>query len=301
MLRQRRRVTAELAEKMAKRNPPIPNEDPLVWKERYVAGGNEMTDVLVGSHCITLVFVVGSFVLFMPGRLPAGWVSVYVTPFLLVGTAALFGLGTAASVARERQKNTLVDLFMIPGGRREILRAKLLGAIWFGRWPALTLLTLILLSVAGGTPIAAIPFLLLCSAAFLAFGTFLGLWLSVVCRSTLTANAIWVGVIAFSLVGTFLLAETMSSREIDSTGQLRIVYPRWSQVVNPILGWQELAMTPEVGPKDYAIGTSSWIRVVPLKWPDITDSLVGTALYGGLGWLLWLLSLRRFEKEGREE
>jgi len=42
MLRQRRRLTAELAAEMSRRKPPLVDEDPLVWKERYVGGPTEL-------------------------------------------------------------------------------------------------------------------------------------------------------------------------------------------------------------------------------------------------------------------
>src|SRR5205823_1404886 len=53
------------------------------------------------------------------------------------------GLTAATSISRERQKQTLVDLLMLPGPRRDLLRAKLIGALARGVWPAVLLVALI--------------------------------------------------------------------------------------------------------------------------------------------------------------
>ena len=42
---------------------------------------------------------------------------------------ASIGLTAATGLARERQKQTLVDLLMLPGPRRDLLRAKAVGAL----------------------------------------------------------------------------------------------------------------------------------------------------------------------------
>ena len=299
MLRQRKRVTAELALQMAKRKPPVPEEDPLFWKERFVAGNVEMSHMLIVCLSLTTLTVVGVLAIFGALIFPPGWVTVYVTPTILASAIAVVGLATAGGVARERQKNTLIDLFMIPGGRREILRAKLYGALWNARWLLLTVPALLLLGIVSGTPVVAIPLLAASSVAFLAFGAMLGLWLSVRCRSALTANSIWISAISLSLIGTFLLADALSHRDANSFGGTRIVYPEWSRAMNPIMGWQSLAMTPEEKPV-YVGKQEKYLRLVPDQWPRLLNPLAGVALYGALAWLCWVLALRTFEKEGRE-
>ncbi len=299
MLRQRKRVTAELASQMAKRKPPVPEEDPLFWKERYVVGGVEITHLLIVSLSTTTVVGVGVLAIFGMLVFPAGWVSAYVVPIILTAAVGVVGLATAGGVARERHKNTLIDLFMIPGGRREILRAKLYGALWAARWLILTVPALLILGIVSGTPVVALPLLLVSAVAFLAFGAMLGLWLSVRCRSALTANSVWMSIVFGLLAGTYLLADASSHPAANSIGGTRIVYPEWSRVANPIMGWQSLAMTPEENSKSMS-NQEYRFRFIPDVWPRLLNPLAGVALYGALAWLGWVLALRTFEREGRE-
>lgn len=303
MLRQRRRVTAELAEQMARRKPPVAQEDPLIWKERYVGGPTELVSTTSAWASVAVVVGVGIVVVLAVGTFPSGWVAAYMAPVALLAAAASIGLGASGGVARERQRNTLIDLFMLPGGRRDILRAKLVGAVWSGRWFLLAVAGLLFVAPIGGTPVVAIPLLAIAAAAYLAFGAALGLWLSVRSRAALTAHASWMGFVALSLIGTYLLADAMSTREATGTGaQLTVVqhYPSWSRVINPVMAWQELAMTPDEG------ATSGWqrdwdFRLFPQERPRLMEPLAGVVLYALAAALLWWRALRRFEREGREE
>jgi ABC-type transport system involved in multi-copper enzyme maturation permease subunit len=301
MLRQRRRVTAELSIQMGRRKPPLPEEDPLLWKERYVGGDNEVTASTYLMASIGIMIGVATVALFGVGTLPAGWVTAYVTPAVLAAAAAAVGLGAAGGVARERQKNTLTDLFMIPGGRREILRAKLAGALWRGRWFLLAVAVLLPIGVVSGTPLVAVPLLALAAAVFLMFGAAVGVWLSVRCRTALNANAAWMGFIALSTIATFLLADALSRKEPNDSGGVTTVYPAWSRVANPGLAWAELAMTPDDPPTGYNGSRNWWPRFFPDQWPDLVAPLAGVLLYGLAAGGLWLLAVRRFEREGREQ
>jgi hypothetical protein len=307
MLRQRRRVTAELADQMARRKPPVAEEDPLIWKERYVGGPTELVATTSWMAAIGITVGVSILVFLAAGVLPAGWVAAYAAPVGLLAAATSVGLGASGGVARERQKNTLIDLFMLPGGRRDVLRAKLVGAAWAGRWFLLAVGGMLIVAPLGGTPVVAVPLLLLAAAAYLAFAGALGLWLSVRSRTALTAHASWMGFVALSLIGTYLLADAMSRKvpKTTVTSQspvLTTVYPDWSRAVNPVMAWQELAMTPVDDPADGYNGYRQWR---PRFWPDEKPRLVvplaGVVIYGLGAGLLWWLALRRFEKEGREE
>jgi ABC-type transport system involved in multi-copper enzyme maturation permease subunit len=307
MLRQRRRVTADLAAQMARRKPPLAEEDPLVWKERYVAGENEIVATMSFMMSALAVGVVAIFALVAP--FPTGWVAVGVVPAALAAAAVLVGLGAAGAIARERQKNTLGDLFMLPDGRTEILRAKLQGAIWRGRSPLAAIGALLLLAIPAGTPLAAVPLLALAAVAFLLFAAALGIWLSVRCRTALNANAAWMGFVALSLIGTYLIADASAVRvPIPNTAssragqQFRKEYPAWSRVVNPVLAWQELAMTPEETGIPTAVRFPWRLRVLPDRPPrDLVPAAGGVVLYGAAAGALGLLARRRFEREGREE
>lgn len=306
MLRQRRRVTAELAEQMAKRKPPVAQEDPLVWKERYVGGPTEVVTTTSWMAAVGILVGVGLLVFLASGTLDPGWVAAYVTPVVLLAAATSIGLGASGGVARERQRNTLIDLFMLPGRRRDILRAKAIGAVWAGRWFVLAAAGLLVLAPIGGTPLVAVPLLAIAGAAFLAFAAALGLWLSVRSHAALTAHASWMGFVALSLIGTYLLADAMSHQVATESGTvggtiIRKEFPEWSRAINPVMGWQELAMTPD----DRPVGRPEFGYPVPRLLPDhpprLLAPLAGVILYAGAAALLWWTALRRFEREGRED
>jgi ABC-type transport system involved in multi-copper enzyme maturation permease subunit len=302
MLRQRRRVTTELQTEMARRRPPLPEEDPLLWKERHVGAMSETTSTVIFAG--SFVCVVGTLIVVLlgAGTLPSGWVAAYLTPFVLALAATSIGLGAAGGVARERQRNTLIDLFMIPGGRREILRAKLLGSLWNSRWLAAAVACLIIVSFISGTPLLALPLLIVAAAVYLAFAAGLGVWVSVRCRTARNANSTWMGFVALSLIGTYLLADASSERVRQANSNVYVQeYPAWSRVVNPLMAWEELAMTPDDAPIGWN-GSRPWHpRIVPDETPRVWPSLLGLVLHGVAAGLLWYFALRRFEREGREE
>jgi ABC-type transport system involved in multi-copper enzyme maturation permease subunit len=301
MLRQRRRVTEELAAQMARRKPPVVDQNPLVWKERYVGGTNEIAAATIATASVGSIIGVLILVVLGAGVFPPGWVASYFVPFVIGAAATVIGLSAAGGVARERQKNTLIDLFMIPGGRREILRAKLLGAFWNARWLLGPIVILLPISVVGGTPAVALPLLAIAAITFILFSAALGVWLSVRCRTALNANAAWMGFTSLFLIGTFLLADAASYRERKSDGRFTIEYPDWSRAINPVMGWQELAMSPDElgGTRLPAPG----LRPVflPADSPRLLAPLIGVGAYGIATGLLWWFALRRFEREGREE
>jgi ABC-type transport system involved in multi-copper enzyme maturation permease subunit len=301
MLRQRRQVTTELAEEMARRKPPVAEENPLVWKERHVSGESEaLTTTIVTS---SLVIVIGVFFMALLGSrtLPEGWVTAYVVPPVLLMAATTIGLGAAGGVASERQKNTLTDLFMIPGSRRDLLRAKLIGAVWRGRWFLGVLATLLVIGVIAGTPVVAVAPLALAAAAFIAFSATLGIYLSVRCRTAMNANVAWMGLVAFLLIGTYLLADAMSRRVPNPSGGIVKEFPDWSRILNPAMAGQELAMTSDEPPR-LVDGYRDWnVRVLPDRTPRLLAPLAGVLLYTIASSVLWLLALRRFDREGRDE
>jgi hypothetical protein len=189
---------------------------------------------------------------------------------------------------------------MLPGGRRDILRAKLIGAAWAGRWFLLAVAGLLVIAPIGGTPVVAVPLLAIAALAFLAFAAALGLWLSVRSRSALNAHASWMGFVALSLIGTFLLADAMSrpARAGTMSSQVINIYPEWSEIVNPVMAWEVLAMTP----RETATGSAFWqLSLFPDHTPQLLAPLASIVLYAVAAGLLWWLALRRFEREGRED
>ena len=298
MLRQRKRITAELAEKMANRHPPVAQESPLVWKEKYVSAHTKTTQTVILGLSIGLAAIMGLVVVLSINE-PGGWLLSYVIPLALLGAAVTVGIGAASGVAIERQKNTLTDLFMIPGGRAEILRAKFVGALWRGRWPIVLLAALMPLAFINGSPLVAIPLVTLAAVAYLGFGASLGVWLSVRCKSALSANAAWVGTVGLGLIGTFLVADASAVRRVDN-GIARRERPKWGPIVNPALALYGLSMEPNQVPRYRGTGPHDFL-LVPEVPPRLAAPLAGVILYAAAAGGLWLLAMRRFDREGRED
>jgi hypothetical protein len=261
---------------------------------------------MVWTVAISIIVLAATLVFLAAGIFPAGWVAANVAPFALLAAATTVGFGASGGVARERQKNTLTDLFMLPGSRRDILRAKLAGAAWAGRWFLLAVAGLLVVAPFGGTPLVAVPFLALATVAFLAFAATLGIWMSVRSRTALTAHASWMGFTALSLIGTYLVADAASVRvpttTVGSAGRvLAREFPEWSRIVNPVMAWEELAMTPNDEDRGFNGFRIPRMRLVPDEPPRLRAPLIGVAIYALLAGALWWAAVRRFEREGREE
>jgi ABC-type transport system involved in multi-copper enzyme maturation permease subunit len=179
---------------------------PMLWKEMYHAAAPRTR---VGVLLIAGLFVILSFV--PPVFIVVDYVHDYFqsntrpfyTPQLSqefnvyvrsVGTvvACLGLLGSAvrgaAAVRVERDKDTLDALLTSPLSTHEILLAKWAGCLWGLRWPAAWLGSIYALGlVTGGLSPLALP--LLSVAVFVYCGTLaaVGLWFSVVCRTTARA------------------------------------------------------------------------------------------------------------------
>jgi ABC-type transport system involved in multi-copper enzyme maturation permease subunit len=184
-----------------KRRRPAVSNQPVLWKEVFAESGLHLNWF---GRIIIALLVVGSFV-------PIIWmeiwryfdasgsvtyrsteVNVYVRGVgTIVACLALLGVAIRASssVSGERDRQTWDSLLTTPLGARAILYGKWVGSIVSVRWAILWLAAIWLIGlVSDGLSVVAIPFLL---GALLVYGGFLGmlgLWFSVVSRTTLRAN-----------------------------------------------------------------------------------------------------------------
>ncbi len=185
--------------------PPV-TDNPLLWKERFVGGPPLFFSpiVLVPAlpFLVTGVLIMGSWflrALFLNPEEYQRTVETWgmILKFFYYVFLGCYTLGVAwragASVARERQQQTLEPLLLLPIDRREILLAKLIGCLWRG-WPWLALLMGVIVF---GTLVGAFhPF----SAVLLALSPWpmilflanVGLLLSVAMRTVLRANLVMV-------------------------------------------------------------------------------------------------------------
>ena len=310
--------------------PPIPDDvDPLLWKElnaggrvglgrglqAFVPQAASVDDRLeemgfgrwlavsrevVPTALRYIALIVGMLLagLAVADILPAHWLARAAGGLALCWLLCAVGLTAATGLARERQKNTLIDLLMLPGPRRDLLRAKALGSLARGLWPAIAIgLVLLIATVGFGISLLSVALLLLTAAGLALFSTSIGIWLSARCRTALNSTSTWIGVMAGVVIGTFLLAEANAEYVPQPGMPARLDYPAWTRVLNPLLAWGRLAFR-----YDYSAGEYVWGRghdQWPVAFADLAPALLCPVLYAAVGGLLWLLAVRRFEREGR--
>jgi ABC-type transport system involved in multi-copper enzyme maturation permease subunit len=338
MLRQKTRLATKpglpppLPSSNGRRLPPIGDDtDPLLWKELNSGGRVSLHKGLAeffrgpgGATIDDRLDEMGPIRWLLASREPIAFllrVFTGLTVLLLVVLTALdeisgnwavrvvggltlswlmcaVGLTAATGISRERHKQTLIDLLMLPGPRRDLLRAKAVGALARGVWPMLVIVAILLVSVAGlGVSIASAVLLILTAAGLALFSTAIGIWLSARCRNALHATATWIGTMAAIVIGTFLLAEANLEPIYEGDDVQRWDYPGWTRVVNPLLAWGRLAFGYDYRADRYVWGEGS--QAWPLMFADIAPALLCPLLYSIVGGLLWLAAVRRFEKEGR--
>jgi ABC-type transport system involved in multi-copper enzyme maturation permease subunit len=126
--------------------PPIADDDPLLWKERYVNGprapsadASRLIPWAVTAIGILLI-VIGGFQmserLTDPKHIDDEGGRLVMTGGILIAGAYLFpaAVALASAVARERRRNTLESLLAIPLDRRTVLRTKVRAAVERNAW-----------------------------------------------------------------------------------------------------------------------------------------------------------------------
>lgn len=248
-------------------------------------------------RCLTILIGLILACLTMGDVINSEWVARVGGFVLVVWMMAAVGLTAAGGISKERQKQTLIDLLMLPGPRSDLLKAKLMGALVRALWPSLLLLLMCFVClVGGGLSLAGILLLLPTAAGLTLFAAGLGIWLSARCRTQLHATAMWLGLVATLIIGTFLLAEASMSR-IYRDPISKLEYPEWSYTINPGIAWAKMSLRYDWQNTQYVRGTRElpW----PVSFPEIAPALVSPVLYALIGFGLWRFAARRFEREGR--
>ncbi|MCX7664291.1 MAG: ABC transporter permease subunit [Gemmataceae bacterium] len=302
MLRQRKRVTDLMATQLARPHPPIWENRPLLWKELYVTGrGEAFGEVLRVLRLWLIAYAIIMLLILAGDGFPTGWLGTWGIPLTLMLVMTSTGLSAASTIARERQKLTLIDLFMIPEGRRQILRAKWLGAFSKGFWPAVTLLFISILALFNGTSVLALPLIFVGTLVYTVFSTTLGLWLSVKTKNALTATTAWMLIMSLGICGTLLMADATSVRTTNLNLNKSIyVYQDWTRVVNPAMGIASLALDNRASLNDLPYWTTNIMDYVrPANLEPLTWTGLGLLIYALLSLFMWWSLCRHFEREGR--
>jgi len=281
--------------KQPRRQRPPVSDRALLWKELYDEpfgwqGRNPVLDTLaLWAAWVGLPFIL-ILVLFTPeAPMAAQTVNGAIRIF---GTAAmtfsflLTGLNAAGRFSREFERQTLDNLLTVPE-RHGILFAKwwasvlhMRGLWWFLAW----LWGLGVIS--GGLHVGAVLLLGIAGLTYASFVAALGIWFSLVTRSTLRAT-IWtllstIGV----MLGTWLVAGWLAD-------VLALDHPRLARLANRFQEWGAVAPW------------TLWVLAFPFRKPvdqtfaaaslgDILIALTGVAYYAALAGLLWTWARARF-------
>lgn len=299
MLRQRRRTTDLVRVEMRERRYIRPGVNAFWWKERYVGTNSKLvSDVTMWASLAVFVPVILGVISGVDRS--TLWLAQTLVPLMVLLVCFIVGIGTASSVAVERQKNTLIDLFMIPGSRVAILNAKLAGSFWRSRFAGLLLIGSLMLTAINGTPVVAIPLLAITCVVFLWVSATFGMWLSVRCRTAWNANATWVATVVLGLWGGGILVQayTTTGPRFTADGvRIEREVPAFASVVHPAYLWTDLTLH-EAGWIDNRITRSSFV-LLPGSTPNILPACAGLLLYALLGAFFWFDARRCFEREGR--
>jgi ABC-type transport system involved in multi-copper enzyme maturation permease subunit len=203
--------------------PPM-GDLPMVWKELHIEGQSKynwvawcivivLVVVTVGSGMIwiaaflwDLLFAQGNVLLWANlGQVMNAWFRVAGT-----GLACLMLLMVAVRastcISGERDRGTFDALITTPMSGESILAAKLLGClmslrmgwVWFGSMLAIALFT-------GGIHLLAVPIVIVAWFVYAVFFTMVGMWYSMVCRSSMRATVLTVLSVLFLSGGHWLL------------------------------------------------------------------------------------------------
>jgi ABC-type transport system involved in multi-copper enzyme maturation permease subunit len=277
-------------------------EDPFRWKEWHFTGRlplmeSQWLTMTVGCATTAFLFVLatGLFVGVVSDLIRSRWTGVpvnVVSRIFLVAAVLVVpvvGIRTAVSVTEERAKQTLLSLLTLPVPRRNILWAKLWGAVSRSRWLFVGIvIALALALITGAIHPAAVASTAALFVGYTAFCAAAGLWLSVRTAGSVRAVLYYLGVV----FGTILLPFLAARLGVGVFGYSELW--DWLNLFSPPVG---LFHSTEV----MLDGTSP----IPYR-DDFAGMLLANALQASVGLVYLILALVlgqgaevRFEREGR--
>jgi ABC-type transport system involved in multi-copper enzyme maturation permease subunit len=291
---------------------------PMLWKETHaepLIRLGKAAMILITTFVAGLI-ILGAFV--MLALFLWGWWTDRLAESVNVGVrtlgtclACLMLLGVAlrasGAIGGERDRQTLDSLLVTPLEDDTIVMSKWWGSLLSTRKAGYFLLALGVLGVAtGGLSILALLLLSMAWAGYAAFVAGLGLWLSLVCRTTLRATiwtvAITLGVslghwlLTFCCGPVFLLARTASptqpSRESVTTLADFQTYALTPPCSLYWLAFSHTELTQGLG--ELNPYTRQYDEEVGKPVMRLTFCLIGAAGYGITGMCLLLLTRSRF-------
>ena len=294
--------------------PPV-GDAPLLWKERHVGRtwfGKTFQDFgWIAFVLFGLVLPLAAYVTFDGNR---DTVREFVAPpmrllSVLGGVGLLLGLGfrLARSVSRKREQNTLVSLLTVPFSRRELLMAKWRGAVVRMRRYLIGLACTVAVSCfMADLPAVSWVVFPATLALHAVFAANLGLFLSVVSRSTMRAYVALATILLTLTAGIWTLEYLdrpdhvrYHNRSSSDEGKITILGLA-SDTLNPIQAWWRLLTVPGDKWGDYFNSRSTFRRDeggAALFGRSGMTFLATLGIYGPASLLLWYASRWRFRRE----
>ncbi len=235
--------------------PPM-SDRPLLWRE---LSSSSMFARFLEANIFPQwrLFLFVAAILLLP-LLPLRWLAKVhgptLTGFWLAGRIALLvplalgcavvAMRSAESLGRDRDSRTLDSLLALPVSRSELFDVKWIGALLRFRGFAYVAAAVAAVDlVVGGLRFDRLPLLAVGVAVHSAFFASLGLWLSLVCRTTLAAR-VTMAVVLIVAAGFAVFA----GNELDWLGLRTRAVPQWvatAEAVLPPASWWSLALSPD--------------------------------------------------------
>jgi ABC-type transport system involved in multi-copper enzyme maturation permease subunit len=241
-------------------------------------------------------FVIFIWMLFGPTMLFVDGFGARLTPVFRLLMLPALGFATvgvtiaaAGGASRERERKTLDGLLSLPRERDELLRAWWLGSVWHVQRLAGGLLGLGAIGCCvGSLHVLAFPLLLLAGAVHVGFGASLGLYLSVVARTT--ARAVLAAIVGLLAV---CLLPSLAANFWDGLAVSNALSWPWVGVLlrdglsPPDMWWQLTSSADDM----FDVLTKS-----RMPKPTLAGLLSGLAGYAAAGLWLWRRACRRLER-----
>jgi ABC-type transport system involved in multi-copper enzyme maturation permease subunit len=272
---------------------PRVHGEPLLWKELYVEtglgvhAGLRMLTLFFVFMCLGLaglIFLVGFLTLMLNGdmgRYSNLWCRVVGTT-VACALLSVVAVRASSSLSRERDRQTLDNLLTLPVENRTLIRAKWLGSILGSRagWWCLALVWAAGALTGGICPFA-LPLLVAGCWVYAMFAASVGLWFSLVSRTTLRATT-WtlltvLVVLAAPFVIEMLIYVVFGGRTSWLTFQLHGTCP-------PMTLWSLCFYHGDFRPDVEAVQA----------WGQMSAALFGLCAYVVATALLWIAINRHF-------
>ena len=269
--------------------PRVDADEPLVWKERYVTGlpiSPPFSEQMKGFGAFVVAMMV--FFLLLLGccilgtLLDGGPISNlmfhlvrWIGGLTILVWVIVMGLHAVATVTRERERDTLLSLLTLPIEREQMLWAKARGTWWRGRRLRWFLIGMGFAGVATGglhplSLVLVIPFMLSLGALVIAWG----MWLSVKCRTVMSATGWFLVSLLGLLFGPMALGSLARALGYSESGQV-------VESFSPPIAWDQATFSLPQG-----LVSESWTALIIVE-------------YVAVAVVLWVLTTRRFEDEGK--